>query len=144
MVLIALDQVTKVLVRAHIPLLTSVPENGWIRFTHITNDGGVFGMFPGHVTIFSIMTIIGIVVLLIFYCLYAINKLLLSIGLACILAGSIGNLIDRLSQGYVTDFIDTRIWAIFNIADASGVIGVVLIIYYLLTLFVKKEKSNPA
>ncbi|MCX6012880.1 MAG: signal peptidase II, partial [Chloroflexi bacterium] len=70
-VLVSLYQLTKFLIRTYVPLFTSIPDRGWLRLTHVNNDGGVFGLFPGHVSIFSIMTIIGIIVILVFYYFYA-------------------------------------------------------------------------
>jgi len=62
---------------------------------------------------------------------------IINFGLILIIAGALGNLIDRLKFGYVTDFLDFRIWPVFNIGDSCVCIGVIFLIIY----FIKKEKS---
>ena len=91
------------------------------------NTGITFGIFKGYniLFIFIILLIIGLVI----YLYKKDKKYCLAYGL--ILAGAFGNLIDRVFRGFVVDFIDFRIWPIFNLADAFVTIGVLLLIYYL-------------
>ncbi|MCL0041217.1 signal peptidase II [Dehalococcoidia bacterium] len=144
-VILVADQVTKALVRANMTLGQSIPPEGVFRLTYVTNPYGVFGL-DGVLglylspTFFMIST--GIVVMLIIWlgCCYltATSKSAkrLRIGLGLVLGGAMGNLIDRIWFGAVTDFIDVQLWAglpwprwpTFNIADASLTTGIFILI----------------
>jgi signal peptidase II len=145
-VVILLDQWTKFLVRSSIPLNASwLPESllwlaPYARFVYIENSGASFGMLQGGNTIFMLLAfaVVGGI-------LYYISKLdvpnrlaLLATGMY--LGGAVGNLIDRLAKGAVTDFISVGSFYIFNIADASINVAVVL----LLISFWAQERNNPA
>jgi signal peptidase II len=66
---------------------------------------------------------------------------LLKTGLGLVLGGAIGNFIDRIRLGYVVDFIDFRVWPVFNIADSAVTIGVIMLVFYFLFMFKGKPKS---
>ena len=96
------------------------------RLFHITlvlNSGAAFGLFKGRSVFFTVSTVIVIT----FICFYIIRggckDLMTLTALGLILGGAAGNLIDRAAFGYVIDFLDFRIWPVFNIADASITIG---------------------
>ena len=91
---------------------------------NVVNYGAAFGILKGYTTLLIIISLI-----VIFICIYYYKEKKLKLGLSFILAGTIGNLIDRILLGYVRDFIDLRIWPVFNLADTFNVIGVILIIY---------------
>jgi len=137
------DQLSKFWVRSNIPLYQSLPETGFFRLTHLHNTGAIFGLFQGQSLILSIITIIGVCFLL-YLALFMyrqfplLNTVLGKLSLGLILGGTVGNLIDRLSSGYVTDFIAIGIWPPFNIADSAGVVGAILLAYLLL-LLAKKQ-----
>jgi|TARA_B100002003_G_scaffold164368_1_gene152632 signal peptidase II len=139
---ITLDQVSKLMVRIYIPFGSSMPENGFFRFTYIKNTGALFGLFKGHMPLLITMSFVGMVAVLLCYFLFAYKWRSASIGLGLILGGAIGNQIDRLWRGHVTDFIDWGSWPVFNIADSSGVIGVAVIVFFLLFLYREKEDSS--
>jgi len=138
-VVLLADQVTKIMIRANMYLGQSIPPEGTFRLTYVTNPYGVFGfrgfwdlyMTP---TFFIIST--GIVVILIIWlgCRYlSATSKLLRIGLGLVLGGAMGNLIDRIWFGAVTDFIDVLLWGgfrwpTFNIADASLTTGIFILI----------------
>jgi len=117
---VILDQITKFWVRLLIPLGSSLPEDTPIRLTHIHNKGAVFGLVTQRELLIG-LTLFFILGLLFSYRRPALADVRGALGL--ILGGSLGNLIDRLLLGYVTDFIDLRVWPVFNLADASIVIG---------------------
>lgn len=130
------DQLTKVWVRSY-PEGNVINELAFLRVVHVQNTGAVFGLFQGQSFILTIVALLGIALLL-FWSLFMHRSFPLltnipnRIALGLMLGGSIGNLIDRISRGFVTDFIDFRIWPAFNIADSSIVIGVIIVVYYLL------------
>ena len=103
------------------------------HMTLIHNTGIAFGFFKDQGIVFIIIPIIAIILLVfnIFY--YRQNDEALSrpyiIAFSLILGGAVGNLIDRIAYGYVIDFIDFRIWPVFNIADSAITIGAVIILF---------------
>lgn len=140
--IVVADQLSKLWVRNNLDLGQSRPEEGILRFTHVTNDGIIFGLHAPQ--ILSLITpIILIIVALFFYYYmsryYLSDSWLLKTGFALVIGGSIGNLIDRFRFGYVTDFIDIRLWGVyhwpsFNLADSALIIGIILLAYLLLHL----------
>ncbi len=134
---VALDQWTKWLVRKSIPLNTSwLPESlNWLspyaRITYIQNSGSSFGMFQNgkiFLTILAALVIIGAI----YYVLTMESAdiwLLVTAGLY--IGGAIGNLIDRLAIGSVTDFVSVGTFYIFNVADASINISVAMLLLIL-------------
>ena len=132
LLIIFLDQLTKFLVKQNFQLNQSIPIiNNILHLTYITNTGSAFGLFKGLNLIFVLFSIIVIVV--IFYYLKKIirNEKLLQFSVGLLLGGTIGNLIDRLFYGAVIDFIDFRVWPVFNIADSAVTISVMLLIILL-------------
>ncbi|MAG91049.1 signal peptidase II [Candidatus Woesearchaeota archaeon] len=132
LIVILLDQITKLLIKTNFKLNQSLPiiEN-ILHLTYVTNTGSAFGLFKGFNLFFVIFSII--VIIAIFYFINKIknNEKLIQYSVGLLLAGTIGNLIDRILHGSVIDFIDFRIWPVFNIADSSITIGVILLIILL-------------
>ena len=133
LILLVIDQITKWWVS--ISLDRGVPNNligNVIRLTRVHNDGGAFGIFPGGGIVFLIVS--GIVSLILFLILLTmqIDSRLIRAGMAFVLAGAIGNLIDRIRWGYVLDFFEIRGFPIFNVADACITVGAVFIILAIL------------
>ena len=123
------DQLTKFLIRANFASNESVPMIGnLLHFTYITNTGTAFGLFKGVNIVFILFSIV--VIFGIFYASGRIKEKqrLMIFSLALLLGGTIGNLIDRILLGAVTDFIDFRIWPVFNIADSAVTISVAILI----------------
>jgi len=110
---------------------------GIIELTNLRNSGAAWSIFEGQQTFFTIITIIAIIVIGYFIWQYRKNVSMI-IGLALIMAGTIGNFIDRLRQGYVVDMFETTFinFPIFNIADMCLTIGVIWLIICIL-----KEKD---
>src|SRR5699024_6290678 len=110
---------------------------GFIELTNLRNSGAAWSIFEGQQTFFTIITIIAIIVIGYFIWQYRKNIPML-IGLSLIMAGTIGNFIDRLRQGYVVDMFETTFinFPIFNIADMCLTIGVIWLIICIL-----KEKD---
>jgi len=132
LLVVLLDQLTKFLIKQNFQLSQSIPLiKNILHFTYITNTGSAFGLFKGFNLIFILFSII--VIAVIFYYLKKIkeNEKLLQFAVGLILGGTIGNLIDRIFYGFVIDFIDFRIWPVFNIADSAVTISVVFLIILL-------------
>ncbi|MBN1400447.1 MAG: signal peptidase II [Anaerolineae bacterium] len=131
---IALDQLTKWWVRAHIPVNRSWdPIPGLSRiltFTHVENTGVAFGLFKGMNWLFVIVAAVVIVLIVVYYRRLAAASWVLHVAFGLQLAGAVGNQIDRVLRGHVTDFIDVRVWPIFNVADSAVVVGTALLAYY--------------
>ena len=127
-----LDQLTKFLARAYLPYGYSWPWRGFFRFTHTENTGSIFGILQGQNTPLIFVSSIGICVLIMVYYSQPRPTNLLRFSLALQLGGAFGNLLDRLRLGAVTDFIDVGPWPVFNLADASIVTGLLLLVWVLL------------
>ncbi len=101
-----------------------------IRLTRVHNVGGAFGIFPGNGTLFIVVSSVVAIGLFVYLLVADLRGKLLNAGLALVLAGAIGNLIDRLHYGYVLDFFEVRGFSIFNLADACITVGVGLILVH--------------
>ena len=134
--IISLDQWSKWAVKTSFNLYQSKPViQDLLHFTYVTNDGMAFGLsFPGGKHILLVMTILLTGFIIGFLWKEREGHPLVKYGLAFILSGAIGNLIDRLLYGKVVDFLDIMIgnfhWYIFNVADSSVTIGMVLFILH--------------
>jgi signal peptidase II len=136
--IVALDQITKEIVRRTIDLHDRVPViDGLLDFTHVRNTGAAFGLF--NTTSFEYKPLVmiavaclALVAIAVYASQLALHERLARFGLALILGGAFGNLIDRATAGHVVDFVDVywgdaHFWA-FNVADAAISIGAVLVL----------------
>jgi len=133
------DQLSKIWIRTNLAVGQSIPEVGFPRLTHITNTGSAFGLLQGQTFLLTIVASVSAVVLLLYAVLFyrrfpLLDNRLAWVGLGLILGGTIGNLIDRVRLGYVTDFINFGFWPAFNLADSAVVVGVILFAYSLISL----------
>ena len=144
--IIALDQWSKWAIKTSFNLYQSKPViQDLLHFTYVTNDGMAFGLsFPGGKHVLLIMTILLTGFIVGFLWKEKNGRPLIKYGLALILSGAIGNLIDRLLYGKVVDFLDLMIgnfhWYIFNIADSSVTIGMILFIIH--SIYIEQKKTN--
>ena len=132
-----LDQLTKWLVHSHLNLYQSIPLiNDFLYLTYVTNDGMAFGLsLPGGQLTLTTLSIIMTFVLVYFFWLEKNSHYIMKLALSLIISGALGNLIDRILAGKVIDFIHIKIgsyweWYIFNIADTSVSIGMILFIFH--------------
>ena len=145
-VIVALDQWSKWAIKTSFNLYQSKPViQDLLHFTYVTNDGMAFGLsFPGGKHVLLIMTILLTGFIVGFLWKEKNGHPLIKYGLALILSGAIGNLIDRLLYGKVVDFLDLMIgnfhWYIFNIADSSVTIGMILFIIH--SIYIDQKKTN--
>lgn len=142
--IVLFDQATKALIHASIPLYDSVTVvSGFIDFTHVRNTGAAFGLLntadlPMKWLVMMGMALVAIAAIGAYGATLRADERIARFGLALVLGGAIGNLIDRARLGYVLDFVDVysgdwHFWA-FNVADAAITVGAVLVIFDLLGL----------
>lgn len=141
LVLLVADQFTKQLVTSNLLIGESVPQEAPVRFTYVVNTGAAFGMLPQY-SVYLVLIAVVVIGMVLFYQRYLPNdNLLIKVALGLQMGGAVGNLVDRLRYGYVVDFIDTRVWPVFNVADFSISLGVCLLAYYLIFSKEKKEAT---
>lgn len=128
----ALDRITKAWVVDNIPVGTARPVVGdYVRIVHAQNTGAAFGLLPERTTLLSILSVVAVLAIVYYYRQIASSSWIVSTTLGMQLGGAFGNLLDRIAQGYVVDFVDVgigdlRFWA-FNVADSSIVVGIILV-----------------
>jgi signal peptidase II len=132
-----LDRFTKSWVEQNIPLFGVRPVVGeYVRIVHTQNTGAAFGLLPDRTTLLSVLSVFAVLAILYYYRQIASSSPLVAATLGMQLGGAFGNLVDRVSQGYVVDFVDVgipggwRFWA-FNVADSSITVGIVLVTFLL-------------
>ena len=143
-IMVIADQISKTVVRNTMSLYESIPViPEFFHLTYVTNDGMAFGInFPLGIYVFSAISIIFTGFL--FWYLWSIkdDEIVVRTGVALILAGAIGNLIDRIFLGEVVDFLDFMIgdfhWYVFNLADSCVTVGLGFVLYDSLILNRKK------
>ena len=131
-VVFILDQISKEVIRRHLPLYGSWPEDGFLRIVHGLNTGSAFGLFSGFTNLLTIASIVGIGVVLYYFQKQEISVIWYRLSIGLIVGGALGNLMDRLKDGAVVDFISVGWWPAFNVADSSISVGMVLLIITLL------------
>ena len=150
--IVTLDQLTKWLVRVRIPLHSSVAViPNLLDITHVRNTGAAFGFldavnFPGKTMAIGVVAICALVAVAVYAGKMASQQVMARMGMALIIGGAAGNLIDRLIVGSVVDFVDAywggfHFWA-FNVADSAISIGVALMILDMIRT--GTHASNPA
>lgn len=150
-VIVLLDQVSKAIVRRTLPLHESVSViPGIVDFTHIRNTGAAFGFlngvdFPFKTIVIAIVATAALIGVALYAAGLAHHQTLARVGLALIIGGAAGNLIDRVIAGSVVDFVDVywrsyHFWA-FNVADSAISIGVAIMILDMIG--VNKHASSP-
>lgn len=143
--LVVADQLTKYLTRTGIPLGGSVPFlPGFLDFTYVKNTGAAFSILQEHTWILTLVSVILVVVIILFMVKGFVKGKLGMAAATLVLAGGIGNLIDRLLLGYVTDMIRTLFmeFPVFNFADCCITVGVVLLVIYVLFFYKEEPKEG--
>ena len=146
LILVGADQLSKYLIDSNMLEGETIPIiNEFFHITYVKNRGIAFGMFQGKLDIISIATVIAIVAIA-YYLYKEKNKLSLveKMGFIYILAGAIGNMIDRAFRGFVVDMVDFRgIWSyVFNLADVWINMGVIFVLLDQLILRKKRENEE--
>ena len=135
---VGLDQLIKWVIRNNLPMGDVWPGDWPVKIVHITNSGAAFGIFQDAGPLLVVTSVIGMAAILIYLFNPEFAHPIMRAGLALMLGGAIGNLIDRVYAGEVVDFIQFPHFPAFNVADSCITIGVLLLIWGML------EQSSQA
>ena len=146
--IVIIDQISKYIVRSSMDLHETIPIiKNFFHLTYVSNDGMAFGInFPGGIYIFTVASLL-LTIFLIGYLWHERKEhILLRLGLALIIAGAIGNFIDRTFFGEVADMFDFIFWGwhfyIFNVADSAVTVGMILYLAYSFFLQPKTQTTK--
>ena len=144
-----IDQLTKWCVFNYMNLYQSIPIiQDFFYLTYVTNDGMAFGLsLPGGQITLTVLSVFMTLVLVYFFWLERNSHLIMKLSLSLIISGALGNLVDRILAGKVVDFLHIKIgsyweWYIFNIADTSVSIGMILFIIH--SFYIQDNTSEKA
>ena len=140
--LVILDQATKFYIRATMAVgATKVLIPNWLGLNYVQNTGAAFSSFDQHTTILAVISlVVSLLLILAIACKWMRHPFTLML----ILAGAVGNLIDRFFMGYVTDMIQVLFvkFAVFNVADIFVVVGAILLVIYVLFFWDRCERVH--
>ena len=149
--LVGIDQLTKWLVSTYIQPnsyinLISINGREWLNLTYQENTGAAFSILRDKQLFLIILTSIIILGVIILMVTKRVKKPIYIWSFALIVAGGVGNLIDRIAYGHVIDFVDVRIikFAVFNFADVCAVVGTIMLILFYIIDEVKESKAKKA
>ena len=147
LLIVITDQLSKFWIRSNLAVGESFSGVGFFRLTYVRNSGAAFGLFPGQSFMLSIIALAGVATLLLYTFLLQrrlpfLNNRRGKVALGLVLGGAVGNLIDRIYRGSVTDFIDFSFWPAFNIADSAIVIGTIMLAYLLIYSTISKKRPD--
>ena len=121
------DQATKIGVRAGIDLGERIDLVAGVGLVRARNEGIAFGLFPGNRAVVATLTVVALAFIAAALVRFARQSLTVAFGGGLLVGGSVGNLVDRLIHGGVTDFVDLPAWPAFNVADIGIVVGAAII-----------------
>ncbi len=130
--IVGLDQLTKWIIRGWLERGEAYSLIWPLKIVHVTNSGAAFGMFQGAGPLLVITSVVGMVAILVYLFNPGFAHPLMRLGLAFMLGGAVGNLIDRVSEGRVVDFVKVPNFPAFNVADSAITIGVFFLIWALM------------
>jgi signal peptidase II len=147
--IIGFDQLIKFWIRANIHENTAYWDLGFFRLVYVKNTGAAFSLFAGYVNILIpiVFTVCALVVAWICFIPHrfpSLDRWLVRLALGAVLGGALGNQVDRLTLGSVTDYMDMRVWPVFNLADGSVVVGVIILVVVILFFNSSKNPANMA
>ena len=144
---ILFDLITKKIVVAKMDLYEEIPViNGIFHWKYIQNKGAAFGMLADRREVFLIISTVAIIAMAIYLIITRCDRLFWMIGIGMLVGGGIGNMIDRISLGYVVDFIYVALidFAVFNIADCFVCIGVAILMYLSILDIIRDYQKEKA
>ena len=128
--ILLIDQFCKYFVRSKLALGESIPLiKNVFHLTLMHNSGAAFGLLQDQTHILTFLSILTVAIILIFYRRVARSGFIFQVAFGLIVGGASSNLADRLMFGHVIDFIDFRVWPVFNIADSALTVGVILLLW---------------
>ena len=152
-IVIGFDYWTKEWVRTTIPKYSSmipIPALGeYFVFEHVENNGAAFGILQNQSTLFVVIAVVVAIAILVYVRYLPTEQIVVRLLLGLQLGGAMGNLLDRINQGAVTDFIKMGIpgvyyWPNYNIADSSIVVGVIALGVYIMVDDIRKQRQQQA
>jgi signal peptidase II len=147
LVAVEIDQLTKLAVRESLTTGESIPLVANVHIANVVNPGIVFGVSVPTAVSFLIPVVMMVAYLVVYWRFQRPNGALLNVGIGLYIGGCLGNLMDRIAYGHVTDFIGLTSSAgyagwVFNVADICAVLGIVMVEIFLITLVLKKGKRG--
>ena len=144
LLVLALDQTTKTIVRESLARGESWPDPDWpVRIRYVTNTGAAFGILEDQTIFLIVMAFIGLAAIYLYYRYPPFDHFVAPVAIGLMLGGASGNLLDRVRLGEVTDFIDFPSYPAFNVADSSITIGITIIIAGYLLLAPRGDRNQP-
>lgn len=142
--LVVVDQVVKYLVRTGIPLHTAVDFLPGLDLTYVQNTGAAFSLLSGHTWVLTLLSGVVAVILAVALVKRVLPHWSGMLSLALLLGGAVGNFIDRLLLGFVTDMFATTFmnFAVFNVADIGVVLGGILLCLHVIFAYGKERKKE--
>lgn len=143
--LVGIDQLIKYFVIEYLkPIGVFELIDGFIRLRYVENTGAVFGSFSSHTAVLTVVSIILLIVTIYFLVSQKNKSKLVSLTLLLMIAGGIGNIIDRIRLHFVVDYIEPTFidFAVFNFADCLITVGAFVLMIYLVIDIVKDEKTK--
>lgn len=144
---ILVDQIVKIIISSTMSVGETIPViKDIFHFTYIRNEGAAFGMLSEHRWVFMIISSVAIVAMCIYLFKFCKERMLTKIGIALVIGGGIGNMIDRIFLGYVVDMIDCRFidFYVFNVADSCVCVGAGIVFLGVLLDTIKEIKESKA
>ena len=146
-VLLLADQASKAAIASTLAVGEQVSVVGdLVMLWHVRNAGAAFSLFQGGQIFFLIITVLAFAMLVYFQRAFRGRGVALYVVLGLVLGGTLGNLLDRIRLGYVTDFISVGIgslrWPTWNVADASIVVGILALVAYLMLLDPRRGEAQ--
>ncbi len=129
---VLVDQLSKLAIVSWLDKGDRFPADGPLRLVHVTNTGAAFGMFQGAGFLLALASIVGVAAIAIYLLSPGFAHPLLRFCLALMLGGAMGNLVDRVRNGEVVDFLKFPGWPAFNVADSAISVGVVLLLWVMI------------
>lgn len=136
------DQLTKLCVRESLMLGEAVPQESWLRITHVVNPGIFLGVPASPLISVLLPSAMIVAALILYWRLERTNDTLLNLGTGLFIGGSLGNLVDRIAHGEVTDFVEVitsggQMRTVFNLADVCAILGILMLELFLIRCIVR-------
>ncbi len=145
--IVIIDQISKIIIKKSMYLGQSMKVAGdFLRITYVENPGIAFGIQVGSPFVFTILSLLASMGIVVYMIYHRNGEKILKYGLAIILGGALGNLIDRLLAQRVVDFVDIGVgptrWPVFNVADSAVVVGMFVLLYAMIKIENKHKNKN--
>ena len=144
-VIVAVDQITKSIVRNNLGFREMWVPFDWLapyaRIVHWYNTGAAFGMFQGLSVVFTVLAFVVAGAIIYYYRFVPREDWTMRLAMGLQLGGALGNLVDRLTIGHVTDFISIGAFPVFNVADSSITVGVIVLV---LGVWIQERREKAA